>query len=146
VECAPLVAADFEAWLPLWQGYLAFYQAKVAEATTQQTFARLTGGSEPMGGFIARDPTGRAVGVVHYILHRSCWTIGDYCYLQDLFVAPDARMSGFGRRLIESVYAEARTRGCSRVWWLTHESNAQGMKLYDRIADRSGFVQYRKLL
>ena len=89
---------------------------------------------------------GRAVGMVHWILHRSCWTTGDYCYLQDLFVDPALRGGGVGRKLIEHVYAEAGRAGCSRVWWLTHETNTQAMLLYDRIADRSGFVQYRKAL
>ena len=89
---------------------------------------------------------GAAVGIVHFIEHRSCWTTGNYMYLQDLFVAPEARGAGVGRALIEHVYADAAARGCSRVWWLTHESNTQAMVLYDQVADRSGFVQYRKML
>jgi GNAT superfamily N-acetyltransferase len=67
-------------------------------------------------------------------------------YLQDLFVEPAKRGLGLGRTLIEHVYAEAARRGCSRVWWLTHETNTDAMVLYDRLADRSGFVQYRKVL
>ncbi len=86
------------------------------------------------------------MGLVHYIQHRSCWTVGDYVYLQDLFVEPDLRGTGIGRALIEHVYARAAAAGASRVWWLTHESNAQAMLLYDRIADKSGFVQFRKVL
>ncbi len=63
-------------------------------------------------------------------------------YLQDLFVDPAMRGQGLGRALIEHVYAEAAARGCSRVWWLTHETNTDAMVLYDRVADKSGFVQY----
>ena len=84
--------------------------------------------------------------MVHFIYHRSCWTSGDYVYLQDLYVAEGLRGGGFGRRLIEFVYEHAQTHGGSRVHWLTHETNTEAMKLYDRIGDRSGFVQYRKLL
>ena len=141
----PLAAADCAAWEPLWQGYLAFYKASVPPETTELTFGRLTGGAEPMGGFLAWDG-GDAIGMVNWITHRSCWTAGDYCYLQDLFAAPAARGKGVGRALIEAVYAEAASRGCSRVHWLTHETNTEAMQLYDRIAERSGFVQYRKLL
>jgi GNAT superfamily N-acetyltransferase len=140
----PLVPADRAQWQPLWEGYLAFYKADVAPQVSDVTFARLTGGREPMGGFIAMDDD-KAVGIVHWITHRSCWTIGDYCYLQDLFVAPGRRGGGIGRKLIETVYEEARARGCSRVYWLTHETNAEAMRLYDGIADRPGFVQYRKI-
>jgi GNAT superfamily N-acetyltransferase len=88
---------------------------------------------------------GKLAGIVHFLFHRSCWTIADYCYLQDLFVAPDARKLGIGRALIEAVEKEARARGASRVYWLTQESNATARALYDQMAERSGFIQYRKL-
>jgi len=146
IDVQPLRATEFDDWLPLWQGYLTFYKAQVPAATTDVTFRRLTGGSEPMGGFIARDAGGHALGIVHWIEHRSCWTVGDYCYLQDLFVAPVQRGGGIGRQLIEAVYARAAAAGCSRVWWLTHETNTDAMHLYDKVAARSGFLQYRKLL
>lgn len=141
----PLAAADYDAWYPLWQGYLTFYKASVTDEVSRITFARLTGGAEPMGGFIARDPAGDAIGITHWIVHRSCWTIGDYCYLQDLFVAPGARKAGTGRALIEAVYAKAQSLGCSRVHWLTQDTNRTAMRLYDEMADRSGFIQYRKV-
>ncbi|HEY1722504.1 MAG TPA: GNAT family N-acetyltransferase [Magnetospirillaceae bacterium] len=142
----PLAPADYDAWYPLWQGYLTFYQSSVADDVTKLTFARLTGGQEPMGGFIARDEAGDAIGITHWITHRSCWTAGDYCYLQDLFVASGARKRGTGRALIEAVYVKAIAMGCSRVHWLTQESNRTAQRLYDEVAARSGFIQYRKIL
>jgi GNAT superfamily N-acetyltransferase len=140
----PLVSADRAQWQPLWEGYLEFYRASVAPEVHDVTFARLTGGAEPMGGFVATEGD-EAVGIVHWITHRSCWTVGDYCYLQDLFVAPGRRSGGIGRKLIEAVCDKARAIGCSRVYWLTHETNAVAMRLYDSVADRSGFLQYRKI-
>ena len=145
VTIRPLAAPDQDAWWPLWRGYLAFYDAAVSDEVGAITWGRLLDPAEPMGGALAWDGA-RAVGLVHHIRHRSCWTTGDYLYLQDLFVAEGARGGGVGRALIEHVYAVARADGCSRVYWLTHETNSDAMKLYDRIADRSGFVQYRKLL
>ena len=139
----PLLAADFDAWLPLWRGYQTFYKVDIPEETTRLTFARLTGGAEPMGAFLA-EAGPRAVGLVHWIAHRSCWTVGDYCYLQDLYVAEDARGGGHGRALIESVYEVARARGCARVHWLTQTDNVTAMRLYDGIAVKSGFLQYVK--
>jgi GNAT superfamily N-acetyltransferase len=88
----------------------------------------------------------RLVGIVHYIFHRSTWTAGDYVYLQDLFTTEEARGKGVGRALIEAVYERAKAAGASRVHWLTHETNETARLLYDRIADRSGFIQYRKAL
>jgi GNAT superfamily N-acetyltransferase len=141
----PLIADDRAGWTPLWHGYLEFYQARISPEVSDLTFSRLTGGREPMGGMVAVDDAGRLVGIVHWIAHRSCWTVGDYCYLQDLFVARETRGAGIGRKLIEAVYDKARSLGCSRVHWLTHETNTPAMLLYDRIGDRSGFVQYRKV-
>ena len=137
--------ADFQQWLPLWKGYQVFYKTSIADATTATTWARFHDPAEPMYCAVA-EVGERLVGMVHYIRHRSCWTTGDYVYLQDLFVNPDIRGKGLGRALIEHVYAAAAEAGASRVWWLTHESNADAMLLYDRIADKSGFVQYRKLM
>jgi len=138
-------ADDFDAWLPLWRGYQTFYKTDIPHATTLVTWQRLLDPAEPMHVALA-ETGGRVAGLVHYIEHRSCWTAGNYMYLQDLFVDPAVRGAGLGRRLIEHVYREAAARGCSRVWWLTHESNTDAMQLYDRIAVKSGFVQYRKLL
>jgi GNAT superfamily N-acetyltransferase len=146
VTIRPFDPADFDAWYPLWRGYQAFYRVDIARETSEVTWARLLDPAEPMHGAFALDADARPVGIVHYIEHRSCWTVGNYCYLQDLFVEPGLRGGGYGRALIEHVYAWARDAGCSRVWWLTHESNTDAMLLYDRIADKSGFVQYRKVL
>lgn len=134
---------DFYIWLPLWKDYQRFYGVDIPESVTLETWARFLEPAEPMYAALAF--VGRqACGLVHSIYHRSTWATNDDCYLQDLFVADSARGGGIGRALVEHVFAEARRRGSPRVHWLTHESNHRGMQLYDRIADRSGFIQYRK--
>ena len=138
-------AQDYAQWFPLWEGYHAFYKTSISEHVTQQTWARFMNPAEPMHCAVA-EHEGVLVGFVHYIFHRSCWTAGDYVYLQDLFAAPERRGKGVGRALIEHVYAAARSQGGTRVHWLTHESNTHAMKLYDNIAEKSGFIQYRKLM
>ncbi len=145
IAIRPLTPDDRAAWEPLWAGYLAFYKATIPAEVTDTTWARLHDATEPMHALGAFED-GRLVGIVHLVFHRSTWTAGPYCYLQDLFTAEEARGRGVGRALIEAVYASAREEGASRVHWLTHETNAEARLLYDRIADRSGFIQYRKLL
>ena len=137
-------ASERAEWEPLWRGYLDFYETVLPAATYDATWARLQDAGEPMfvlGAYV----DGNLAGIVHYLYHRSCWTVGNYCYLQDLFVAEGARKLGLGRALIEAVYKEARAAGASRVHWLTHETNATARALYDTLADRPGFIQYRKL-
>ncbi|NNM74426.1 GNAT family N-acetyltransferase [Enterovirga aerilata] len=141
----PLGPADRAAWEPLWAGYLAFYKTSVPPEVTETTWSRLMDPAEPMHAFGCVE--GEAlVGIVHFIFHRSTWTIGDYCYLQDLFTAEAARGRGAGRKLIEAVCERARAEGASRVYWLTHETNAAARALYDTLADRPGFIQYRRIL
>lgn len=144
LQIRPVTAADHAAWLPLWQGYQRFYQAEIPAAVSAVTWQRFLDPSEPMHAALAWQD-GVAIGLVHWIFHRSCWTVGDYCYPQDLFVADGVRGGGIGRALIEQVYAAAQAAGASRVHWLTQEDNAQARQLYDRIASRSGFIQYRQL-
>lgn len=141
-----LAKTDFAEWEPLWQGYLRFYESEVPDEVTKLSFERLTAGSDHMGAFVAEDETPALIGMVHWLRHPSTWVPNDYCYLQDLFVAPHVRGGGVGRALIEAVYARAAEIGCNRVYWLTQETNETAMKLYDRLAEKSGFLQYRKIL
>jgi GNAT superfamily N-acetyltransferase len=139
----PLVAADKPAWLPLWAGYLEFYQTSLPADVTETTFARLTGADEDMFGLVA-EQDGRIIGIAHCIVHRSTWARGDYVYLNDLFVTSDVRKSGAGRALIEAIYKRADDMGAERVYWLTHESNATARKLYESLAVNDGFLEYRR--
>jgi GNAT superfamily N-acetyltransferase len=143
----PVDRADFDQWLPLWDGYNKFYGRSGATALpaeiTRMTWARFFDAYEPVHALVAEGEA-RLVGLVHYIFHRSTTLIGPTCYLQDLFTAEAVRGQGVGRLLIEAVYQRARTAGAARVYWLTHETNATARRLYDRVAERSGFIVYRK--
>jgi GNAT superfamily N-acetyltransferase len=141
----PAIPGDFDQWLPLWRGYQTFYEVDLGDELTRTTWARFHDPSEPMHCAVA-EADGRLVGLVHYLFHRSCWMLNPSCYLQDLFTAPEQRGQGVGRALIRHVYEEAARAGSTRVWWLTHETNRQAMVLYDQVAERSGFVQYRKAI
>jgi GNAT superfamily N-acetyltransferase len=147
LEIRPVLAADFDDWLPLWAGYNAFYgrsgPTALAEQITASTWSRFLDPAEPVHALVA-EQGGRLVGLAHYLFHRSTTAIAPTCYLQDLFADPAVRGQGVGRRLIEAVYAAAEAAGSGRVYWQTHESNLTAMQLYDRVAVRSGFVVYRK--
>jgi GNAT superfamily N-acetyltransferase len=145
----PIRPDDQAAWRPLWDGYNAFYGREGPTALdveiTRATWARFFDPAEPVHAFVA-EQDGRILGIVHYLFHRSTTALNDICYLQDLFTAAEARGQGVGRALIEAVYAAAAEAGASRVYWQTHETNATAMRLYDQVADKSGFLVYRKAL
>src|SRR2546423_8338864 len=132
---------DYDQWRSLWDGYNAFYgrsgPTALADEITHVTWARFLDPGESMHCLVA-ESAGRLTGLAHYLLHRSMIAIQPVCYLQDLFIAPEARGQGIGRALIARVYDEARLAAASRVYWHTHETNAAAQSLYDKIAEKSG--------
>lgn len=145
----PVRRADYDEWISLWDAYNVFYgrsgPTALDRAITDMTWNRFFDSYEAMHAFVA-EVDGRLVGVAHFLLHRSTTAIAPSCYLQDLFTSLAARRRGIGRSLIEAVYLWAQSHGCGRVYWQTHESNAPAQALYDSLAERSGFIVYRKVL
>jgi GNAT superfamily N-acetyltransferase len=145
----PVRAQDFVNWKPLWDGYNAFYgrkeQTALPEPITTMTWSRFFDGYEPMHALVAEQED-QLLGLAHFLFHRSTIALGPVCYLQDLFTAEAARGKGIGRALIEEVYRYAADAGSSRVYWNTHKTNATAIRLYDTVAEESGFLVYRKTL
>jgi GNAT superfamily N-acetyltransferase len=145
----PVTRQDYDQWLPLWEGYNAFYGRSGTTALppeiTRMTWERFFDGYEPVHALVAQSD-GQLLGLAHYLFHRSTTSIEPTCYLQDLFTSEAARGTGIGRALINAVYEQAKLAGSSRVYWQTHETNLTAMQLYDKMAERSGFVVYRKQL
>ena len=148
VTIRPVTRQDYAQWLPLWDGYNAFYGRSGLTALkpeiTAMTWARFFDFYEPVHALVA-DRNGELLGLTHYLFHRSTTAIEPTCYLQDLFTNAAARGKGVGRALIKSVYARAQLAGSSRVYWQTHETNHTAMQLYDKVAEKSGFVVYRRI-
>lgn len=141
----PVVPADFAQWEPLWEGYNRFYKRVIPAEVTQMTWSRFFDAHEPMHSLVAEKDE-QLLGLVNYLFHRNTAMLAPVCYLQDLFTNEATRGKGIGRALIEAVYARAKAAGSPRVYWMTHETNLTAMKLYDKVAERSGFVQYREQL
>jgi GNAT superfamily N-acetyltransferase len=142
IQIRRLAKTDHVDWRRLWTAYLAFYETTVPEEVYETTWQRLFTEDEfePKGFIALLD--GKTVGLTHFIYHRTCWSLTNNCYLQDLFTDPDARGSGAGAALIEAVKADATGKGIKNVYWMTHETNATARKLYDRVARRTGFIEY----
>ncbi|HCN45135.1 MAG TPA: GNAT family N-acetyltransferase [Pseudomonas sp.] len=143
VQILPVTAASHDAWYPLWQAYLRFYETTLADEISAVTWQRFLDPAEPTNAALAW-VDGEAVGMVQWIYHRSNWSVENSCYLQDLYVDGQQRGLGVGRKLIEHVYATAKAAGCVKVHWLTHETNATAISLYEQVAERPGFIQFRK--
>jgi GNAT superfamily N-acetyltransferase len=141
----PVLRTDYVQWRPLWDGYNAFYGRRgptaLDEQITTTTWQRFLDPSEPVCALVAEDGAA-AVGLAHFLFHRSTTRLDNVCYLQDLFTAEHVRGLGVGRQLIHAVYAAARLQGCTRVYWQTQTTNHAARALYDQVAEHRGFIVY----
>jgi GNAT superfamily N-acetyltransferase len=136
-------AGDWDGWKQLWDGYLHFYREDLDEATSRFTFDRLCRRTDGMFGFVAVSGTD-LTGLVNALVHPSTWSTTCYCYLEDLFVSPDARGGSIARKLIEAVSAEAGRREAGHVYWHTQEFNGAARSLYDQVAHLTSFRVYER--
>lgn len=143
MKIRPIVSEDFSAWLSLWESYNTFYKRTLPIEITKKTWERFLDPQEPMHALVAEE-NDQIVGLVHFLFHRNTAMLNDTCYLQDLFTIESARGKGVGKTLILAVYDKAKEQNSARVYWQTHETNKTAMALYDKVADYSGFVVYRK--
>ena len=139
------LSRDDEAeWRELWTGYLEYYETVLPEEIYSSTFSRLLSeDSREFSGLVAQLGE-RIIGLTHYVYHRSCWSVEDVCYLQDLYVEPGHRGKSYGRALIEAVYHAADLAGCPSVYWQTQHFNSVGRRLYDRVGELSPFIVYQR--
>jgi GNAT superfamily N-acetyltransferase len=149
IEVRAIEQRDHAQWQPLFAGYNAFYgrvgPTALAVEVVETTWQRFLDPAEPVHALVA-EQDGQLVGLAHYLFHRSTTQVELTCYLQDLYTAERSRGAGVGRKLILAVYDRARAAGSPRVYWQTHASNDAAMRLYDKVAERSGFIVYRKTI
>lgn len=133
---------EHQQWLTLWHGYLTFYESTISHEVAAHNWASFHNPDSPIDAIGAFDADGNMLGLVQTVIHLSTWSVAPSCYLNDLYTIPTARGQGVGGALIEAVYAFAKAKGCTKVHWLTHESNVTGQSLYNQLAVNEGFIQY----
>lgn len=140
----PLEQRDEADWRRLWTAYLEFYESSVSEEVYATTFERLIDPANSKQCAALAELDGLPVGLVHWISHPHNWKVEDVIYLQDLYADPNVRGTGIGRALIEHVYDIADEGETPTVYWMTQEFNTTARQLYDRIASKTVFVQYKR--
>ena len=144
-----LTFGDKNKWQNLWQCYLNFYQTDLPQSVTDHTWQNITNNNSTIYGFGAwqgNNGSEELVGFVHIVLHPNTWNTTDCCYLEDLFVSENLRGKGLGRALIEYVYDFAKSENCNRVYWVTNAENKTAQYLYEKIANKTNFIQFRHTL
>jgi GNAT superfamily N-acetyltransferase len=135
-----LAPADRAAWEALFRAYIDFYRRTEPDEMYETKWREFLDDTRMHA--LGAKLNGRLVGIAHFFAHPS--TSGpDVCYLQDLFTAEDVRGRGVARALIDAVACWARERGLRRVYWHTQKTNTTARRLYDAVAEDSGFIVYR---
>ena len=142
LDIRPIEPGDEAQWRRLWGLYLEFYKTRLPEEVYQATFDRLLSDQDNEFCGLLALVDDQPVGITHYLVHRSCWSVDNVCYLQDLYVDPEHRGSGLGRALIEAVYRAADSASAPAVYWHTQHFNYAGRQLYDRVAKLTPFLRY----
>ncbi len=142
VHIRKIEARDAAAWRRLWDGYCRFYEVALAPEVTERTWQRILDAASSIHAIVAEDDSGQVIGIANYVIHENTWEATPVCYLEDLYVDPDARAQGVGKVLIDWLVAAMHSEGWSRLYWLTKENNYRARGLYDKYTPRDPFVRY----
>ena len=168
LQIAPIQAVDKSAWSTLFRACIDFYGASIPETQYDSTFDRLIDPAKDLHCLVLRTPDGsgeerKLFGIAHFYPHQTPWSEKPIMHLNgkalrqrldststlvsradlwtDLFIDPELRGQGHGRRMIQQVADLAKEQDCLRVEWATKFDNP-ARKLYDELAECS-FVEYR---
>jgi RimJ/RimL family protein N-acetyltransferase len=142
VEVRPLAADDRVQWDRLYQAYAEFYKVEQTPEMRDRVWSWLHDPAHEVKCLVALKDSGELIGITHYRPFSRPLAAAMGCYLDDLFVTPQARGSGAVDALIGGVKAVSAKHGWSVVRWITAEDNYRARGVYDRVASRTQWVTY----
>lgn len=138
----PLAVGHRAEWEKLYAGYAAFYRVEQTPEMRATVWNWLQDPAHEVQGLVALDDLGRPIGLAHFRSFARPLAAATGGFLDDLFVAPEARGGGAAQALIEAVVETGRSRGWTVVRWITADDNYRARSAYDRIANRTKWITY----
>jgi len=139
-------AADKPYWARLFVAYGVFYDTAFSQKIVDDVFARLIEHSGEIDALVATDAEDHPIGFAHFRRQFDTFTAGPGWYLDDLYVDPAARGTGAATALIETLGELATASGGGTIRWITAADNSTAQRVYDRVAERTTWVTYEKVL
>ena len=132
---------DKENWIRLYCGYAKFYKVSMNNKILNTLWSWIHDKNNVVNG-ICCELEGKIVGIAHYrTMPRPIK--GQYIgFLDDLFVEPEFRGQQLAQKLISHLKSLSKTNNWGGIRWITHSSNKNAKKLYDKIANNTGFELY----
>lgn len=129
-------------WRRLYQGYADFYKTPMTDETADRLWGWLGDPAHVMEGRLALNDAGEPIGLAHFRNMPRPLAAATAGFLDDLFVAPEARGSGAVFALLTELRAIGRKRNWTTIRWLTADDNFRGRNVYDRVAKRTMWITY----
>lgn len=127
--------ADLDDLVPLFSGYLDFYEVPAPYAVIRGFLqARIERGESTV--FVARSIDGLAVGFVQLYPFFASLLLQPAWLVSDLYVMPAARRDGYGEALMNAARAHAEASGACGLQLETAKTNRAGQSLYERLGYR----------
>ena len=132
---------DKENWERLYNGYADFYKVSTNTGILDTLWSQIHDDNHIVNG-ICYELEGKIVSIAHYrTMPRPI--NGQYiCFLDDLFVEPDFRRKKIAQKIINHLESLSKANNWGGIRWITHSSNDNVKKLYDKIANNTGFELY----
>ena len=132
---------DKENWTKLYNGYADFYKVSMNTGILDTLWGWIHDETHVVNA-ICFELEGKIVGIAHYrTMPRPIK--GKYIgFLDDLFVEPEFRGQQIAQKLISHLKSLSKTNNWDGIRWITHSSNENAKKLYDKIANNTGFELY----
>ena len=143
ITVTPIAPEHRVAWEELYAGYAAFYRVEQTAAMRAKVWNWLLDPAHEVEGLVALGPGGTAaIGLAHFRAFARPLAASMGGFLDDLFVAPEARGSGAAQALIHGVAERGRERDWTVIRWITAEDNYRGRGVYDRLAEKTCWLTY----
>jgi GNAT superfamily N-acetyltransferase len=143
VTITPPRPEDKPDWRRLYEGYATFYKRPMDDAIADRVWAWIDDPAHVLEALVAREASGRVVGLAHFRAMPRPLTGTMAGFLDDLFVDPAFRGSAVADRLIGRLKEIGQERGWTIIRWLTADNNYRARGVYDRWATRTGWITYQ---
>ena len=99
-------------------------------------------GAAPRAALFVAELDGRLVGFITGNAVYDSVRAADALFLNDLYVAPEARRRGAGRALVARLAATAKQSGAGCLWWGVDLGDDDALRFYEALGaeDEGGFV------
>jgi len=132
---------DKENWIKLYNAYADFYKVSM-NTKILETLWRWIHDERHIVNGICFELENKVVAIAHYrTMPRPIK--GEYIgFLDDLFVEADFRGKKIAQKIITHLKSLSKANNWVGIRWITHSNNENAKKLYDKIANNTGFELY----